>query len=77
MMKLDPSEEDSDDSGNGGRDSPVGEAGQITDLEVCHSTAFVMVPMLSFVLFICVCFPCQEALLTKNLCTSLLDSVAF
>ena len=38
MMKLDPSEEDSDDSGNGGRDSPVGEAGQMTDLEVCHST---------------------------------------
>ena len=36
MMKLDPSEEDSDDSGNGGRDSPVGE--QVTDLEVCHST---------------------------------------
>ena len=38
MMKLDPSEEDSDDSGNGGRDSPVGEAGQMTDLEVCYST---------------------------------------
>ena len=38
MMKLDPSEEDSDDSGNGGRDSPVGEAGQVTDLEVCHLT---------------------------------------
>jgi len=38
MMKLDPSEEDSDDSGNGGRDSPVGEAGQITDLEVCYSS---------------------------------------
>ena len=35
-MKLDPSEEDSDDSGNGGRDSPVGEAGQMTDLEVCY-----------------------------------------
>ena len=38
MMKLDPSAEDSDDSGNGGRDSPVGEAGQMTDLEVCNST---------------------------------------
>lgn len=38
MMKLDPSEEDSDDSGNGGRDSPVGEGGQMTDLEVCYST---------------------------------------
>ena len=33
MMRLDPSEEDSDDSGNGGRESPVGE-GQIFDLEV-------------------------------------------
>lgn len=32
MMKLDPSEEDSDDSGNGGRESPVGE-GQMVDLE--------------------------------------------
>lgn len=32
MMRLDPSEEDSDDSGNGGRESPVGE-GQIFDLE--------------------------------------------
>ena len=39
MMKLDPSEEDSDDSGNnGGRESPTGEAGQVVDLEVCHST---------------------------------------
>ncbi|XP_078354070.1 nipped-B-like protein isoform X1 [Oculina patagonica] len=33
MMKLDPSEEDSDDSGNGGRESPTGEGGQMTDLE--------------------------------------------
>ncbi|KAJ7372534.1 hypothetical protein OS493_019043 [Desmophyllum pertusum] len=34
MMKLDPSEEDSDDSGNnGGRESPTGEAGQVVDLE--------------------------------------------
>lgn len=33
MMRLDPSEEDSDDSGNGGRESPVGE-GQMVDLEV-------------------------------------------
>lgn len=32
MMMLDPSEEDSDDSGNGGRESPVGE-GQMTDPE--------------------------------------------
>lgn len=33
MMRLDPSEEDSDDSGNGGRDSPMAE-GQMVDLEV-------------------------------------------
>lgn len=33
MMRLDPSEEDSDDSINGGRESPVGE-GQLLDLEV-------------------------------------------
>ena len=33
MMRLDPSEEDSDDSANGGRESPVGE-GQMVDLEV-------------------------------------------
>ena len=37
MMKLDPSEEDSDDSGNGGRESPVGE-GQMVDLEVANFT---------------------------------------
>ena len=33
MMRLDPSEEDSDDSMNGGRESPVDE-GQLLDLEV-------------------------------------------
>ena len=33
MMRLDPSEEDSDDSANGGRDSPMTE-GQMVDLEV-------------------------------------------
>lgn len=33
MMRLDPSEEDSDDSANGGRDSPMAE-GQMVDLEV-------------------------------------------
>lgn len=48
MMRLDPSEEDSDDSGNGGRESPVGEAGQITDLEVCRSFAFVLLLCLFF-----------------------------
>ena len=42
MMMLDPSEEDSDDSGNGGRDSPIGE-GQMTDLEVCLSYLVVVV----------------------------------
>lgn len=42
MMMLDPSEEDSDDSGNGGRESPIGE-GQMTDLEVCLSYLVVVV----------------------------------
>ena len=41
MMKLDPSEEDSDDSGNGGRESPVGE-GQMVDLEVHDLQAVVL-----------------------------------
>ena len=48
MMMLDPSEEDSDDSGNGGRESPIGE-GQMTDLEVCLSYLVVVV-------FFSVCF---------------------
>jgi len=39
MMRLDPSEEDSDDSGNGGRESPVGE-GQMVDLEGNPKTPF-------------------------------------
>ena len=39
MMRLDPSEEDSDDSANGGRESPVGE-GQMVDLEVTFNTSF-------------------------------------
>lgn len=38
MMRLDPSEEDSDDSGNGGRDSPMAE-GQMVDLEVVKTPA--------------------------------------
>lgn len=38
MMRLDPSEEDSDDSANGGRESPVGE-GQMVDLEVTFNTS--------------------------------------
>ena len=58
MMMLDPSEEDSDDSGNGGRESPIGE-GQMTDLEVCLSYLVVVVVfsvffflLLSFMFFL-------------------------
>ena len=56
MMMLDPSEEDSDDSGNGGRESPIGE-GQMTDLEVCLSYLVVVVFfsvffLLSFMFFL-------------------------
>lgn len=50
---LDPSEEDSDDSGNGGRESPIGE-GQITDLEVCLS--YLVVVFSVFFFFIVICF---------------------
>ena len=54
---LDPSEEDSDDSGNGGRESPIGE-GQMTDLEVCLSylvVVFSVFFLLSFMyFFLCV-----------------------
>lgn len=49
---LDPSEEDSDDSGNGGRESPIGE-GQMTDLEVCLSYLLVV---FSVFFFIVICF---------------------
>ena len=52
MMMLDPSEEDSDDSGNGGRESPIGE-GQMTDLEVCLSYLLVF---FSVFFFIVICF---------------------
>lgn len=54
MMMLDPSEEDSDDSGNGGRESPIGE-GQMTDLEVCLSylvVVFFVFFLLSFMFFL-------------------------
>ena len=44
---LDPSEEDSDDSGNGGRESPIGE-GQMTDLEVCLSYLLVVFSVFFF-----------------------------
>ena len=50
MMMLDPSEEDSDDSGNGGRESPIGE-GQMTDLEVCLS--YLVVVFSVFFFFYC------------------------
>ena len=50
MMMLDPSEEDSDDSGNGGRESPIGE-GQMTDLEVCFS--YLVVVFSVFFFFYC------------------------
>lgn len=53
MMMLDPSEEDSDDSGNGGRESPIGE-GQMTDLEVCLS--YLVVVFSVFFFFIVICF---------------------
>lgn len=49
MMMLDPSEEDSDDSGNGGRESPIGE-GQMTDLEVCLSYLVVVFSVFFFLL---------------------------
>lgn len=52
---LDPSEEDSDDSGNGGRESPIGE-GQMTDLEVCLSYLVVVVFSVFFFIVIYV-FP--------------------
>ena len=56
MMMLDPSEEDSDDSGNGGRESPIGE-GQMTDLEVCLSYLVVVVVFSVFFFYYChLCF---------------------
>lgn len=48
MMKLDPSEEDSDDSGNGGRESPTGEGGQMTDLEVYSELLFFLLCLFLF-----------------------------
>lgn len=68
MMKLDPSEEDSDDSGNGGRESPVGEGGQMTDLEVYHEEAFVFLLCLFFI---------QVMLIykLKSICVTLVDSL--
>ena len=55
MMMLDPSEEDSDDSGNGGRESPIGE-GQMTDLEVCLSYLVVVVVFSVFFYYCHLCF---------------------
>lgn len=57
MMMLDPSEEDSDDSGNGGRESPIGE-GQMTDLEVCLSYLVVVVVFVFSVFFFYYCHLC-------------------
>lgn len=55
MMMLDPSEEDSDDSGNGGRESPIGE-GQMTDLEVCLSYLVVVAVVFSVFFFFLLSF---------------------
>lgn len=55
MMMLDPSEEDSDDSGNGGRESPIGE-GQMTDLEVCLSYLVVVFSVFFFYCHLCFSF---------------------
>lgn len=69
MMMLDPSEEDSDDSGNGGRESPIGE-GQMTDLEVCLSylVVFSVFFLLSFV------FPSLCSYYSKSLIVFILVS---
>lgn len=66
---LDPSEEDSDDSGNGGRESPIGE-GQMTDLEVCLSylVVFSVFFLLSFV------FPSLCSYYSKSLIVFILVS---
>ena len=71
MMMLDPSEEDSDDSGNGGRESPIGE-GQMTDLEVCLS---YLVVVFSVFFFYChLCFPSLCSYYSKSLIVFILVS---
>ena len=70
---LDPSEEDSDDSGNGGRESPIGE-GQMTDLEVCLS--YLVVVFFSFFFFFIVIyvFPSLCSYYSKSLIVFILVS---
>ena len=71
---LDPSEEDSDDSGNGGRESPIGE-GQMTDLEVCLSYLVVVVFFSVFFFFIVIhVFPSLCSYYSKSLIVFILVS---
>ena len=72
MMMLDPSEEDSDDSGNGGRESPIGE-GQMTDLEVCLSYLVVVFSVFFFLIVIYV-FPSLCSYYSKSLIVFILVS---
>ena len=70
MMMLDPSEEDSDDSGNGGRESPIGE-GQMTDLEVCLSYLVVFSVFFFIVIYV---FPSLCSYYSKSLIVFILVS---
>ena len=71
MMMLDPSEEDSDDSGNGGRESPIGE-GQMTDLEVCLSYLVVVFSVFFFIVIYV--FPSLCSYYSKSLIVFILVS---
>ena len=73
MMMLDPSEEDSDDSGNGGRESPIGE-GQMTDLEVCLSYLVVVVFSVFFFIIVIYVFPSLCSYYSKSLIVFILVS---
>lgn len=73
MMMLDPSEEDSDDSGNGGRESPIGE-GQMTDLEVCLSYLVVVVFFSVFFFIVIYVFPSLCSYYSKSLIVFILVS---
>lgn len=70
---LDPSEEDSDDSGNGGRESPIGE-GQMTDLEVCLSYLVVVVFFSVFFFIVIYVFPSLCSYYSKSLIVFILVS---
>lgn len=70
---LDPSEEDSDDSGNGGRESPIGE-GQMTDLEVCLSYLVVVVFSVFFFIIVIYVFPSLCSYYSKSLIVFILVS---